>query len=177
MPTLHVCPLSRLHQTVEETRASHVVTLINHGAVVERPASIPVERHLDLRISDIVEPLEGHVLAGAEHVESLLAFVTAWERESPLVFHCWAGISRSTAAAFITACALTPTRDEAEIALALRVASPSATPNRHLVAIADHVLSRQGRMVQAIERIGRGEEAFEGVPFTLQLSTITRALA
>ncbi|MGO4704656.1 tyrosine phosphatase family protein [Microvirga sp. 2MCAF38] len=175
MSTLHVCPLSRLHETVLETRASHVVTLMNDGAVVERPISIQAERHLNIRISDIVEPLEGHILPGAEHIETLLSFVKAWDRESPLVFHCWAGISRSTAAAFITACALTPEHDEADIAAALRQASAIATPNRRLVSLADDVLSRQGRMVDAIERIGRGAEAFEGVPFTLHLNRIVRA--
>lgn len=38
MPTLHVCPLAQLHDTVAATGASHVVTLINAATVVERPA-------------------------------------------------------------------------------------------------------------------------------------------
>lgn len=171
MPTLHVCPLSRLHDTVTGTRASHVVSLMGAGAAVERPATIAAERHLFIGVSDIVEPLEGYVLPATEHIEQLLAFVRAWGRESPLVFHCWAGISRSTAAAYIAACALAPERDEADIALALRKASPSATPNARFVALADDLLGRQGRMVEAIRAIGRGAEAMEGVPFMLQLNS------
>jgi hypothetical protein len=31
------------------------------------------------------------------------------------------------------------------------------------------MLARQGRMVDAIKAIGRGEEAFEGTPFILPL--------
>ncbi|HZH50475.1 MAG TPA: protein tyrosine phosphatase [Microvirga sp.] len=170
MPTLHVCPLSCLHETVAATRASHVVTLMNLGASVERPATIAADRHLLIRISDIAEPLDGHVLPSEEHVEQLLAFVRAWGRESPLVFHCWAGISRSTAAAYIAACALAPERSEDAIARTLRQASPSATPNARLVALADDILGRQGRMVDAIRAIGRGAEAMEGRPFTLSLS-------
>ncbi|QFU15865.1 tyrosine phosphatase family protein [Microvirga thermotolerans] len=170
MPTLHVCPLSRLHDTVAETRASHVVTLINVGSAVERPPAIAPDRHLFIGVSDIVEPMDGHILPGAEHIERLLSFVRAWERESPLVFHCWAGISRSTAAAFISACALAPERDEADIAGALRRASPTATPNARFVALADDILGRRGRMVDAVRVIGRGAEAMEGTPFMLQLS-------
>jgi predicted protein tyrosine phosphatase len=170
MPTLHVCPLFRLHETVAETRASHMVTLMGTGAKVERPAAIAPERHLFIGVSDIVEPMEGHVLAGAEHIEQLLAFVRAWGRESPLVFHCWAGISRSTAAAYIAACALVPERDEAELARSLRRASPTATPNARFVALADDLLGRRGRMVDAIRAIGRGAEAMEGAPFMLQLN-------
>jgi predicted protein tyrosine phosphatase len=169
MPTLHVCPLSRLHDTVLETRASHVVSLMGAGAEVPRLTGIAAGRHLFIGVSDIVEPLEGHVLAGADHMEQLLAFVRAWDREGPLVLHCWAGISRSTAAAYIAACALAPERDETAIALALRAASPSATPNARFVALADDILGRRGRMVDAIRSIGRGAEAMEGAPFMVQL--------
>jgi len=169
MPTLHVCPLSRLNETVAATGASHVVTLINQGTLVERPVSILADRHLFIGVSDITEPLDGHILPAVEHVDTLLAFVRAWERESPLVVHCFAGISRSTAAAYVTACALLPGRAEGEIAQALRRASPIATPNRRLVAVADDILGRKGRMVDAVDRIGRGMEAFEGEPFMLRL--------
>lgn len=170
MPTLHVCPLSRLHETVTSLNASHVVTLINRDTLVERPACVAADRHLFIGVSDIIEPLDGHILPASEHVETLLAFVKRWEREAPLVFHCYAGISRSTAAAFITACTLAPERPEAAIAAALREASPTATPNARLVAIADDVLGRQGRMVDAVRRIGRGIDAFEGTPFTLRIA-------
>jgi predicted protein tyrosine phosphatase len=103
-------------------------------------------------------------------MERLLAFIRAWGRESPLVLHCWAGISRSTAGAYIAACALAPERDEASIALALREAAPSATPNARFVALADDILVRRGRMVDAIRSIGRGADAMEGTPFMLQLN-------
>lgn len=170
MPSLHVSPLSKLHETVASVRASHLVTLINVNTVVERPASIPESRHLFLGLSDIVAPMDGHVVPAQEHVGRFLAFVRDWDRNAPLVIHCWAGISRSTAAAYIAACALGPQRDEEEIAQALRAASPSATPNARLVAIADEALGRDGRMIAAIDRIGRGADAFEGTPFALGLA-------
>ena len=170
MPVLHVCPLSRLNETVAAIGPSHVVSLLSAGTAVERPASIAPERHLVINVSDILEPMEGHVLAGPEHMDRLLAFIRAWDRGNPLLFHCWAGISRSTAAAYIAACALAPERSETELALALRVAAPCATPNARFVALADDILGRQGRMVDAIRAIGRGAEAMEGVPFMLQLN-------
>ncbi len=170
MPVLHVCPLSRLNETVAAIGPSHVVSLLSAGTAVERPASIAPERHLVINVSDILEPMEGHVLAGPEHMDRLLAFIRAWDRGNPLLFHCWAGISRSTAAAYIAACALAPERSETELALALRVAAPSATPNARFVALADDILGRQGRMVDAIRAIGRGAEAMEGAPFMLQLN-------
>ena len=93
-----------------------------------------------------------------------------WDRAAPLVVHCWAGISRSTAAAFVSVCALKPERDEHEIAWAIRRASPTATPNIRIVSFADAMLDRKGRMVAAIESIGRGTLADDGVPFRLPLT-------
>jgi predicted protein tyrosine phosphatase len=79
----------------------------------------------------------------------------------------YAGISRSTAAAYIIAAALAPNRDETELARELRARAPSATPNIRLIALADALLGRESRMIEAVKSIGRGEEAFEGVPFAL----------
>lgn len=169
MPTLHVSSLSKLHDTVATVRASHVVTLINVNTVVERPVGISAERHLFLGMSDIVAAMDGHILPGEEHVSRFLGFMRDWDRAAPIVIHCWAGISRSTAAAYIAACALGPDRDEEEIALSLRAASPSATPNARLVAVSDALLGRNGRMERAIAGIGRGSDAFEGTPFRLDL--------
>jgi predicted protein tyrosine phosphatase len=169
MPEIHVSSLAKLHDTVARTKARHVVTLINAATVVERPASIAADRHLFIGVSDITEPVDGHIMPGSEHVETLLGFVRQWDRSHPIVIHCWAGISRSTAAAFITGCALFPHLDEMRLARRLREASPSATPNPALVAAADHLLDRKGRMVSAIQAIGRGADAFEGTPFHLPL--------
>lgn len=167
---IHVCSFARLHSTVETTGARHIVTLLGIEDRVERPASVLEANHLFLRMHDISEPLEGHVAPDASHVEDLLAFVRGWNRSAPLVVHCWAGISRSTAAAFVSVCALKPERDEREIAWAIRRASPTATPNSRIVAFADELLGRKGRMTAAVAAIGRGTLAAEGVPFRLDLT-------
>ncbi len=95
-------------------------------------------------------------MPGEQHVADLLDFVRGWDRQAPLVVHCYMGISRSTASAFASVCALNPQRDEASIAQALRRASPTATPNIRIVSLADRLLGRDGRMIAAIETIGRG---------------------
>jgi hypothetical protein len=170
MPSIHVTPLSRLHETVAASRASHVVTLINAATAVPCPPGIDADRHLFIGVSDIVDPTDGHIVPAQVHVEQLLAFARAWDRSQPMVIHCWAGISRSTAGAFITLCALRPDRDEMELAASLRRASPSATPNARLVAVADDILRRDGRMREAVAAIGRGADAFEGTPFALPVA-------
>lgn len=166
---IHVCPLSRLHETVEECGASHVVSLIGDEARLERPNGIAPQNHLWLRLHDISSPLDGYIMPGEEHVAELIDFVRGWDRRTPLVVHCFAGISRSTASAYAAVCALNPQRDEDDIAQALRRASPTATPNIRIVSLADRFLGRDGRMVAAIETIGRGVMAAEATPFQLEL--------
>jgi predicted protein tyrosine phosphatase len=166
---LHVCSLSRLSETVEKTGAKSLVTLINAEMPVPTPPSISAERHLNLSFNDIPAPVKGLTPPGESHVEQLLAFVRAWDRTSPMVIHCWAGISRSTAGAYVTACALNPEADEYTMAATLRRQSPSATPNPRIVAMADKILNRDGRMIDAIRGIGRGANAFEGAPFEMPI--------
>jgi predicted protein tyrosine phosphatase len=66
-------------------------------------------------------------------------------------------------------CALNPQRDESEIAMALRRASPTAMPNVRIVRLADQVLGRGGRMVAAVAAIGPCVPAVQGAPFQLDL--------
>jgi predicted protein tyrosine phosphatase len=166
---IHVCSLSRLRETVEDTGARHVVSLIGDEARVDRPTAIVPENHLWLRLHDISAPLDGYIMPDEPHIADLLNFVRGWDRRAPLVVHCYAGISRSTASAFASVCALNPHRDEESIAQALRRASPTATPNIRIVSLADRLLGRDGRMVAAIETIGRGILATEAAPFRLEL--------
>ena len=166
---IHVCSLARLHATVDETGARHVVTILKHSDRVVLPVSIARENHLVISVDDIAMPMEGYTAPAQEHVERLIDFVGQWDRAAPMVVHCWAGISRSTAGAFVTACALNPKRDEMQIAQAIRQASRTAQPNARIVSIADRLLKRDGRMVRAIETIGPGHFAEEGVPFRLDL--------
>jgi len=167
---IHVCPLSRLHETVAATGARHVVSLLGREDNLDRPPPIEPQNHLWLQLHDISVPLEGYVIPDGHHVEQLIAFVTRWRRDTPLLVHCYAGISRSTAAAFVSVCALNPRSDEHAIAQALRHASPSATPNIRIVALADEILGRRGRMVQAVEAIGRGVSVYEAEPFSVAVT-------
>ena len=166
---IHVCSLAALPETVKATGASHILTVMANVNQVQRPESVLEANHLKVSMDDITEHMDGFVAPSDIHIEQVLNFVRGWNRSAPLVVHCYAGISRSTAGAYVAACALNPHRDESAIARELRRVSPTATPNSRLVALADRILCRDGRMVAAIDAIGRGAIAYEADPFRLEL--------
>lgn len=158
-----VCPITRLRECAEAFGARRLLSLVTEGTEVVRPSRIAPGDHMTLYFHDISEPLEGYVPPCERHVAQALDFAAADDR--PILVHCYAGVSRSTAAAYAIACAREPGRDEFELARMLRDLSPTATPNRLIVRLADAALGRGGRMVEAVAAIGRGRDAFEGAPF------------
>jgi len=152
------------------------------GPGMTHPA-LPVaeERRLRLGLHDVANARNGFSPPEREHVRALVAFARRWrarvgEGPGALVMHCWMGVSRSPAAAYIAQCALRPGADALALARELRRLAPFATPNARLVALADDLLGRQGRMVAAVEAIGRGEETFIGRPVRWPLAPPIHAL-
>jgi predicted protein tyrosine phosphatase len=166
---IHVCSLAALPDTVKATGASHVLTVMANVDQVQRPESVLPANHLKISMDDITEQMDGFVAPSDSHIEQVLNFVRGWDRSAPLVVHCYAGISRSTASAFAAVCMLNPHRDEFSIARQIRAASPIASPNRLIVSLADRALGRDGRMLRALDEMGPGNMMIEGRPFRLDL--------
>lgn len=162
-----VSSLALVHDTALKAQPSHAVSLLSPGDEFPAISGLAGARHHRLHLHDIREPLEGHVTPSGDHVRGLVAFLKDWRNEEPLLVHCWAGISRSTATAFIAACLHNPQADEHEIALGLRAASPTAFPNTRIVDFADELLKRGGRMSAAVEAMGMGDFAEEAAPFSI----------
>jgi predicted protein tyrosine phosphatase len=163
--SVHVCALRHIPEVLQRTGASHLVSAINADLAPATPSGFARDRHLKLDMHDIVDDLEGASAPGLEHVRQLIEFVQGWNGDAPLLIHCYAGLSRSTAAAFITLCTLNPSAPEASIAQALRRASDTAVPNRRFVSLADKFLRRNGRMLAALELMGPNRIATECIPF------------
>ncbi len=164
-----VCPLHAVETQIETHGASHVVSLLGPEHMIETPSAIERDKHLQLSIHDIAMPMDGYVSPGEAHVRLLIDFLGTWDRTQPMIIHCWAGISRSTASAFTAKCLFQPEASEMDLARELRAASPVATPNPMIVAAADKLLGREGRMSEAVDAIGRGQNAWEGNVFTLDV--------
>ncbi|HVQ66409.1 MAG TPA: protein tyrosine phosphatase, partial [Bradyrhizobium sp.] len=91
---LHVCSLAALPETVRATGASHILTVMANVDQVQRPASVLEANHLKVSMDDITEQMDGFVAPSDQHIERVLNFVRNWDRNAPMVVHCYAGISR-----------------------------------------------------------------------------------
>ncbi|MEO1749912.1 MAG: tyrosine phosphatase family protein [Pseudomonadota bacterium] len=169
MPYLVVCPVTQIQVVAAKHMPSHMLTVMSEEAQIPRPASVPADQHKILIFNDISDQREGLVTPGAKHIEAILDFAQNWDRAAPLLIHCYAGVSRSTASAYIIANAIADERDPHALAKDLRLRSPTATPNAKMIALADSILGKKGAMIDAISSIGRGAYCYEGTPFVLPL--------
>ncbi len=169
MPRILVTPLSALTDAVRRHRPSHVVTLIGPDTPVETPEGIAAERHLRLSIHDIDVPQADLVVPGRDPRCRTPVVRRKLGCEGPDAGALLAGISRSTAAAFIVACSRNEGAEH-DIAKAMRHRAPHANPNRLMVRHADALLGRGGRMVAAVQAMSPASDAYEGEVFDLPIA-------
>lgn len=170
MPLILVTPLSHIDAAIRRYRPTHMVTLLSPEHMIDTPEGIEAARHLRLGMNDVADVLVSQDPPNERHIRELIEFGRTWDGKTPMLVHCWAGISRSTAASFILLCDKREPGMEREIANALRYRAPHAHPNSLMVRIADKMLDRGGRMVSAIDGIGRGTIVAEGQTVELPLS-------
>lgn len=166
---IHVSSLSGLDDVAAALPVFDLLTLLSPSAAARDWSTLAPARHVRLAFHDIVVPTPDLIAPDARMLQAILDFAREGVAGRPLLIHCWAGISRSSAAAYAIACDRNP-GFEADIAHELRRRSPVVTPNRLMVQLADDLLGRDGAMVEAIARIGRGADAFEGAPYQLPLN-------
>lgn len=155
---LIVCPGSAVEALLAREPVDHVLTLASPDAVAD-PRGVPTTV---LRFNDISEPRPGLIEPNAGMIREIMGLGHGLPAEATLLVHCFAGVSRSPAAAYILACAAGVPGDELPLARRLRASSPKATPNALMVSLADEILQRGGAMSGAIAAIGRGADAYEG---------------
>ncbi|HKN29361.1 MAG TPA: protein-tyrosine-phosphatase [Roseiarcus sp.] len=105
------------------------------------------------RFNDAIEPEPRIVLPARADVEAILAFGREAGDVSHLLIHCHAGISRSTAAMLMILAQAHPRESEDAIVDRLLRIRPQAWPNSRMIAFADELLGRDGRLTAAVGRI------------------------
>lgn len=157
---IYITNLFSMQHEIERFRPTHVVSLIQAQFQPDRPAQIRPENHLRLEVHDIVDRSQRGILPAHADVHRLVQFLSDWcHTDGHLLTHCYAGISRSTAAALIAL--YLRTGNALESGRVLRQAAPHARPNRLIVRIADEILATGGALARSVEAMGPSEPLYE----------------
>lgn len=155
---LSICGKHEVHRFADRA-ITHLLSIEDPGTPKATPEWF-TGPHVQLHLSDLDAAHQANSLRGVlptkEHVREILRFgATCIEASSNsrvhLLVHCYAGISRSTAAAFALATqALGVEHADDALALVLQT-RPEAYPNHLIVRHADRLLGGQGRLVTALQ--------------------------
>lgn len=134
---LDICELATV-RSIDLSRYSGVITIEEPDT--DDPFRTDAVPQLALQFHDIDMTMLGYVEPEPEHIQQALAF--ARETDGPLLVHCRAGVSRSTAIALVIAADRLGAGHERQACEWLRRIYPQAQPNRLVVFLADEVLKR-----------------------------------
>jgi predicted protein tyrosine phosphatase len=155
---LTICGISELPDQGARS-VTHVLSILDpdHPDPEAFQAYDPHHRTV-LRFHDVIEPLPGMILPEPEHVRAVLQFGEdvaqnpSSRAEGHLLVHCHMGVSRSTAAMATLMLQSEPEESEDRIMERLAEIRPQAWPNSLMIGFADDLLSRNGRLVDALRR-------------------------
>ncbi len=155
---LTICGLTEL-ASFQGAAVTHILSILDPSYPdPEDFAAYAPHKRLTLRFDDIIDPIPGMMLPERRHIEELLLFgegLAAASGSDPLghlLVHCHAGISRSTASMATLLAEARPDADEDAIFAYIREIRPQAWPNSRMIAMADELLGRGGRLTAALKR-------------------------
>lgn len=151
---IEICSRKKASLHVARNNNCNIISIVDCGH--RHPEFVDFNRRLRLRFDDIDTPHDmGPKVA---HVREIISFAHAID-DRPLVVHCKAGISRSSAAAFIVyAVKFGPAgiRDHFRPMLGL------IYPNAEMLRLADGILGNDGALIDAGEHFRNWDLLVDG---------------
>ena len=149
-----VCGLSELGD-YRSGGVTHVISILDPGTPApDMLSTYPPHSRMVLRFHDEIDPAPHVVLPDYKDIEKILAVGReALHDGAHVLIHCHMGVSRS--AATLAALLAMSFPDEAEDLIFARVLRlrPNAWPNSRMIALADELLGRSGRLTHALGRL------------------------
>ena len=150
-----------LETVCESISPSHVISVIDPGYAPETPKG--VRYHLKLGFDDIIQiSPDNHIFRlntdsvpqlppNIEHTDSIVEFSNHWDKTTPIVIHCWCGVSRSMAAATYLMCKEDSSNVDRNIKY-IRSIAPHANPNKLLIQLFENYLKLYGQITDSYKK-------------------------
>jgi len=141
-------------RVIRDEGITHVLTLLSRGEINDliMPDALDPSNWLRLDMDDLIAPDQEHS-PKLEQVRTILEWGRSLPDDARLLVHCYAGISRSTAAALALRVQQVGLDGLAECADWLIEARPMACPNPVISAYADQLLGANGALHGAAEAV------------------------
>ena len=153
-----VCSLKDLETVCESVNPSHVISVIDPGYAPSTP--VGVKHHLKLGFDDIIKVSSDNKIfrmntdeipqtpPDENHINLISNFADSWNKSSPVVIHCWCGVSRSMATATYFMCREDLSNIERNIKYIRKIA-PHANPNKKLIKLFENILNLDNEISSA----------------------------
>lgn len=155
---LAICGVAELPEVVARFKPTHVISITDPGDdLPEFSIDVTVLRlafwdaHTLTKVTKMLAAREPDDYPNLDHARAILDFGELLPKGARVLTHCWAGVSRSTAAAFVLA-VQRKSGDEKSAFDLVKVLRPGAMPNRLIVQFADKLLGADGRMKACLGR-------------------------
>ncbi len=151
--SIRVSCLARVEELARDWGASHVISLVDPELPDNLLPSIPGREHIVARLRDQENADE------TKHFPEVLIrlFETvrplAEDRSARVLIHCHMGVSRSTAFAYSMIAHRAGEGNEQQAFTAFLGVVNKPWPNRRIVEIIDHHLSREGRLLAPLDEM------------------------
>jgi predicted protein tyrosine phosphatase len=155
---LTVCNIGQVPSMILFKGATHVVTMLRRQELRElkMPRSFNKDNWLFLDMDDVINE-DADLAPQKEQVVQLLEWVKLLPKDAHLVIHCYAGVSRSTAAALavkVQELGVDHVKDAIDWLLENR---PVACPNPVITKFADELLNAKGELHAAAEEVANNK--------------------
>lgn len=132
----------------------HVVSIGDVGSKTPFGYHEILARKMRIEFDDISNDAgvkAGYVLPSIDDVAKILVFVRGIDDKA--LFHCEAGVSRSTAAAVLFVASKIPAGSERAACDLVKAVQPYANPNRKMIEHGDKILRRNGLLMMAVNEV------------------------
>ncbi|HTQ33341.1 MAG TPA: protein-tyrosine-phosphatase [Stellaceae bacterium] len=148
-----ICGIAELGQHCA-AGVTHVLSILDPGwPDPEAFGDFPAHRRVAVRFHDVIAATPGATVPTAADVATVLTYgreVMAAGRDTHLLIHCHAGVSRSTASAALLLAQADPARPVEAIFAEIGRLRPRAWPNLLLLEHGETALGRHGEIVPAV---------------------------
>jgi predicted protein tyrosine phosphatase len=164
-----VSSMWKLDMALTQFKAQHVISINDPGSNPPALPSIKQKNRINLQFHDVIENTQSVTPVSAAQIEEIVSFgKTVIDGGSPVLIHCTAGVSRSTAAGLVLAASF-EVMEIAVIVKLLREKAPYSQPNSLIVQLGDNYLELDGQLVSAVGSLKEPNSAMVPEPFVLNV--------